>query len=200
MGERERVTRVFLWIAVLVGGPLVGAKLFDLLVLAGAWSAHAPESLTMMPYGKAWPVDTGVFFIPFSAAMLIGGFGALIAGWKTPWRYRWLLCVPSVGILVLLLLTVMEFWPMNAALYYHGVHSSKDTITDAQSVAMAQRWIQLDWVRVAGAAAAFVAALRALTHPWPTAIVAKDSAVVRLALAFILAAIVMFVVWFVSNI
>jgi hypothetical protein len=200
MGERERVTRVFLWIAVLVGGPLVGAKLFDLLVLAGAWSAHAPESLTMMPYGKAWPVDTGVFFIPFSAAMLIGGFGALIAGWKTPWRYRWLLCVPSVGILVLLLLTVVEFWPMNAALYYHGVHSAKDTITDAQSVAMAQRWIQLDWVRVAGAAAAFVAALRALTHPWPTATAAKNPAVVRLALAFILTAVVVFVVWFVSNI
>lgn len=200
MGERERVTRVFLWIAILVGGPLVGAKLFDLLVLAGAWSAHPPESLTLMPYGKAWPLDTGVFFIPFLAAMLISGFGALIAGWKTPWRYRWLLCVPSVGILVLLLLTVMEFWPMNAALYYHGAHSAKDTITDAQSVAMAHRWIQLDWVRVAGAAAAFVAALRALTHPWPTSMVAKDPAAVRLVLAFTVGAVFAFVVWFVLNI
>lgn len=75
----------------------------------------------MMPYGKAWPVDTGVFFIPFSAAMLIAGFGALTAGWKTPWRYRWLLCVPSIGILVLLVLTVMAFWPMNSALFYHGI-------------------------------------------------------------------------------
>lgn len=200
MRNRERMTRVFLWVAVLVGGPLVGAKLFDLLVLAGAWSAHAPQSLAMMPYGKAWPVDTGVFFIPFSAAMLIGGFGALIAGWKTPWQYRWLLCVPSVGILVLLVLTVVEFWPMNAALYYHGVHSAKDTITDAQSVVMARRWVQLDWVRVAGAAAAFVAALCALTRPWPAAVVAKDPPAVRLALAFILAAVVVFAIWFVSNI
>jgi len=199
MGKRERVTRVFLWIAVLVGGPLAGAKLFDLLVLAGAWSAHAPQSLTMMPYGKAWPVDTGVFFIPFSAAMLISGFGALIAGWNTPWRYRWLLCVPSVGILVLLVLTVVEFWPMNAALYYHGVHSARDTITDAQSVAMARRWVQLDWVRVAGAAAAFVAALRALTGPWPTVVVAENPPVVRFALACILAVVVVFVVWFVLN-
>lgn len=75
-------------------------------------------------YGKAWPVDTGVFFIRFSAAVLIAGFGALTAGWKTPWRYRWLLCVPSIGILVLLTLTVLEFWPMNAALFYHGVGSA----------------------------------------------------------------------------
>jgi hypothetical protein len=200
MGRRERVTRVFLWIAVLVGGPLVGAKLFDLLVLAGAWSAHAPQSLAMMPYGKAWPVDTGVFFIPFSAAMLIGGFGALVTGWRTPWQYRWLLCVPSVGILLLLVLTVVEFWPMNAALYYHGVHSAKDTITDAQSIAMARRWVELDWVRLAGATAAFVAALHALTRPWPTAVAAKDPPVVRLVLALILSAVAMFVVWFVSNI
>jgi hypothetical protein len=73
------------------------------------------------------------------------------AGWKTPWRYRWLLCVPSVGILVLLILTVVSFWPMNAALWYHGIGSPRDTITDAQSIAMAQQWVRLDWVRVAGA-------------------------------------------------
>src|SRR4051812_33425161 len=77
MTNRKSITRAFLWLAALVGGPLVGAKLFDLLVLAGAWSAHPPQSLAMMPYGKAWPVDTGFFFIPFSAAMLIAGFGAL---------------------------------------------------------------------------------------------------------------------------
>jgi hypothetical protein len=94
----------------------------------------------------------------------------------------------------------MEFWPMNAVLYYHGVHSAKDTITDAQSVALAQRWVQLDWVRVAGAVAAFVAALRALTRPWPAAVMTKDPPVLRFALACILIAVVVFVVWFVSNI
>lgn len=198
--NRERITKSFLWLAALVGGPLVGAKLFDLLVLAGAWSAHPPASLAMMPYGKAWPVDTGVFFIPFSAAMLIAGFGALTAGWKTPWRYRWLLCLPSIGILVLLVLTVVAFWPMNAALYYHGVGSPKDTITDAQSIAMARRWVQLDWVRVAGATAAFVSALRALTLPWPAEVSAKDPPVVRAILALALAGVVAFIAWFVSNI
>ena len=53
MVSRENIARAFLWLAVLVGGPLLGAKLFDLLVLADACSAHPPASLAMMPYGKA---------------------------------------------------------------------------------------------------------------------------------------------------
>jgi hypothetical protein len=197
---RESATRAFLGLATLVGGALLGAKLFDLLVLAGAWSAHPPQSLTMMPYGQEWPVDTGVFFIPFSATMLIAGFGALIAGWKTPWRYRWLLCVPSIGILVLLILTVVSFWPMNAALWYHGIGSPKDTINDAQSIAMARQWVQLDWVRVAGAAAAFCAALGALTLPWPAEVAPKDSTVVKALLLVALAGIGTFIIWFIANI
>lgn len=196
---RERLTRAFLWLAVLVGGPLLGAKLFDLLVLAKAWSADPPASLAMMPYGKAWPVDTGVFFIPFSALMLVAGFGALIAGWRTPWRYRWLLCLPSVGILLLLILTVVAFWPMNAALYYHGIASPKDTITDAQSIAMARTWVTLDWIRVAGATAAFVAPLRALATPWPSEVAPRDPIAVRLLLAIALAGVAAFVSWFVAN-
>lgn len=200
MTRRENITKAFLWLAVLVGGPLLGAKLFDLIVLAGAWSAHPPHSLAMMPYGKAWPVDTGVFFIPFSAAMLIAAFGALAAGWTTPWRYRWLLCVPSLGILALLALTVIAFWPMNAALWYHGIASPRNTISDAESIAMARQWVELDWVRVAGAAAAFVAALRALTLPWPTEVAPRDSLVVRLLLWAFLAGVAAFVIWFVSNI
>ncbi|VXC87206.1 anthrone oxygenase family protein [Sphingomonas sp. 8AM] len=199
MTSRKTLARAFLWLAVLLGGPLLGAKLFDLLVLAGAWSADPPESLAMMPYGKAWPVDTGVFFIPFSAGVLVAGFGALIAGWRTPWRYRWLLCLPSVGILLLLILTVAAFWPMNAALYYHGIGSPKDTITDAQAIAMARRWVALDWLRVAGATAAFVAPLTALTAPWPQDVAPRDSAIIRIVLALALAGVAGFVIWFVSG-
>jgi hypothetical protein len=198
--RREKITRVFLVLAVLVGGPLLGAKLFDLIVLAGAWSAHPPHSLAMMPYGKSWPVDTGVFFIPFSAAMLIAAFGALIAGWKTPWSYRWLLCVPALGILALLMLTVVAFWPMNAALWYHGIASPKDTITDAESITMARRWVVLDWLRVAGATAAFASALTALILPWPAQVSPRDPTWIRLLLLVALFGVAAFLVWFVMGI
>lgn len=197
---RATVGRGFLWLAVLVAGPLVGAKLFDLVVLAGAWSADPPSSLAMMPYGARWPVDTGVFFIPFSAALLAAAFGALVAGWRTPWRYRWLLCIPSIGIFALLVLTVTAFWPMNAALWRHAIHSPGDSITDAESIAMARQWILLDWARLAGGAAAFVAALRALTLPWPDETAPKDPPLVTAIAALAALGVAAFVIWFVSQI
>jgi hypothetical protein len=51
--------RAFLWLSVLAWGIGVGAKLYDLIVVAGAWSASPPESLSLMPYGAHYPVMPG---------------------------------------------------------------------------------------------------------------------------------------------
>ena len=51
MSLQARLTRIFLWISVIAWGVLLGAKLFDLRVLVGAWSASPPESLSLLPYG-----------------------------------------------------------------------------------------------------------------------------------------------------
>ncbi len=137
--------------------------------------------------------------MPYSAALLIAAFGALAAGWRTPWNYRWLLCVPSVGMLALLILTVVEFWPMNAALWRHATDAPNSALTEAEAAQMALRWVQLDWIRVAGGAAAFVVALRALTVPWPTQIPPRDPLMVRIGLAAALFGVVAFVVWFIAS-
>ena len=55
--SRERLTRAFLWLSVIGWGIGMGAKLFDLLVLAGAWSAAPPASFALLPYGP--PVADG---------------------------------------------------------------------------------------------------------------------------------------------
>ena len=99
MPWRARLTRMLLWISVLAWGILLGGKLFDLRVLAGAWSAAPPESLSLLPYGPRFPVDTGDYFFPSSVALLVCSFGVLIAGWKTPPRYRVWLVLPAVMIL-----------------------------------------------------------------------------------------------------
>lgn len=117
MSLRARVTRILLWISVLAWGVLVGGKLFDLRVLAGAWSASPPESLSLLPYGKNYPVDTGEYFFPSSVALLICSFGALIVGWNTPPRFRLLLAIPALVMLVMLAFTITWFWPRNAALW-----------------------------------------------------------------------------------
>src|SRR5438552_18963509 len=88
---RVPLLRAFLWLSVLACGIVPGAKLYDLIVVAGAWSANPPESLSLMPYGARFPVGPGQFFTPTSAATLVGAIGALICGWRTPASYRaWL--------------------------------------------------------------------------------------------------------------
>jgi len=63
---RFRLMRFFLWMSVLGWGLGLGGKLFDLLVVAGAWSASPPASLALLPYGPRYPMNPGDFFQPLS--------------------------------------------------------------------------------------------------------------------------------------
>jgi hypothetical protein len=88
MTGQARMTRGLLWVSVVVWGLLVGGKMFDHMVLVGAWSANPPESLSRLPYGERFPVDTGDYFFPSSVAPLLCSCGLFISGWRTPPRYR----------------------------------------------------------------------------------------------------------------
>jgi len=62
-------------------------------------SAVTKPQASFNPYGPRWPVDTGEFFIPSSATLLMATLGALIAGWRTPAPYRvWL--VVSLAMMI----------------------------------------------------------------------------------------------------
>lgn len=198
MHWRIRVTRAFLWIAVLSGAVVLGAKLFDLRVLAGAWSASPPESLAMLPYGPRWPVDTGEFFIPSSAALLLSSLGAVVAGWKTrPW-YRALLLIPLAIVLGTLMFTVLWFWPANRALWHVAINAA-DAMTDReQIISLTRRWIGYDWLRVTLASIGLVCSIRALSMPFPDPdpTAAPPSLVLKVVYALGLASVVAFVAYF----
>jgi len=165
--SRGRITRMFLWISVLAWGVLVGGKLFDLRVLVGAWSASPPESLSLLPYGPRFPVDTGDYFFPSSVALLVCSVGGLIAGWSTPSRFRTLLAVPAVMLLVTLVFTVLWFWPANAALWavaQDAPHAIQDPTEVARQVT---QWVMFDWLRVAVGMVGFVCSIRAISVPFP---------------------------------
>lgn len=185
---------------VLTSGPLLGAKLFDLVVLVGAWSAAPPESLRLLPYGQAWPVDTGDFFIPFSGLSLLASFAATLAGWRTDWSYRGLLVLPLALTLVALVVTVTLFWPLNAGLWYGSQGREGWPNDPALLTAMAREWVQLDWIRVAIAAAAFVAAARLLAMPVPAPRVKADPPAVRITVAILALGVVGFLAYFISGI
>jgi hypothetical protein len=197
---RERLTRFFLWVSVLAWGVLLGAKLFDLRVLVGAWSASPPQSLSLLPYGPQYPVDTGEFFIPSSAALLVAAFGGLISGWKTPWKYRVGLMMSAAMILASLVFTVFAFWPRNAALWQvakgaPAAMKDRDAITQ-----MVREWVRYDWVRVAMATLGFVSSVRAISIPFPPLIAAGPTPlVVKLMYAAGIGAVALFIAYFLSN-
>jgi anthrone oxygenase-like protein len=164
---RGRLTRIFLWLSVLAWGTLIGAKLYDLVVLAGAWSAAPPESLTLMPYGPRFPIDPGRFFAPVSVTTVLATFGALISGWNTPWRYRAWLAVSALSILAVWIFTVVAFWPRNEMLYAAASHAVLSMTDRAELVRQAHLWVTYDWCRIAMMTAGFVSAVRAISVPIP---------------------------------
>lgn len=197
---QQKWTRAFLWISVIAWGLLVGAKLFDLRVLVGAWSASPPESLSLLPYGARWPVDTGEFFIPSSAALLLATLGALMAGWRTPVRYRACLALSLVMIFGVLILTVTEFWPRNAALW-RVARGASNALHDRDAIIrMVHEWVFLDWVRVAMGTVGLLASIKAISVPFPPlAQPIATSLQTKLAYGAGIAAVLAFVVYFVSK-
>jgi hypothetical protein len=165
---RVQLTRIFLWLSVLAWGTLIGAKLYDLVVLAGAWSAAPPESLALMPYGPRFPVDPGRFFAPVSATTMLAAFAALISGWNTPSKYRAWLAVSALSILAVWIFTVVAFWSLNGVLYAGASNAALSMTERAELVRQAHLWITYDWCRIALMTAGFVSAVKAISAPIPT--------------------------------
>ena len=165
MTTRLRLMRAFLWIAVLAWGIGAGAKLYDLIVVAGAWSAAPPESLSLMPYGARFPVIPGQFFAPTSGATLVGAIGALICGWRTPASYRAWLWSSAILILGLWVFTMVAFWPSNHALFAAASAPPLSPEAHAELFRRAHQWIIFDWCRVAMMLGGFVSAVRAISIP-----------------------------------
>ena len=160
---RLQLMRIFLWMSVLGWGIGLGAKLFDLLVVAGAWSAAPPESFALLPYGPRFPMNPGDFFQPLSAVMVLGILGALISGWKAPAQLRWWLWIPVIMFLIIWAITPTVFWPMIHQLY--GTAIGKIAASDAESIQLARRWIICDWLRVGLIAVGFISSVRAISTP-----------------------------------
>src|SRR5439155_16453523 len=163
MTTRFRLMRAFLWIAVLAWGIGAGAKLYDLIVVAGAWSAAPPESLSLMPYGARFPVNPGQFFLPTSGATLVGAIGALICGWRSAASYRIWLLSSAILILALWVFTITAFWPSNHALFAAASAPPSTDEGRAELIRRGHEWIVFDWCRVAIMLGGFISSVRAIS-------------------------------------
>ncbi|MEP7066588.1 MAG: DUF1772 domain-containing protein [Gemmatimonadota bacterium] len=164
---RARMTRMLLWVSVVAWGILLGGKLFDPVVLVGAWSANPPESLSLLPYGPRFPIDTGDYFFPSSVALLVCSFALFASGWRTPLRYRLCLFLPPLMLLVILIFTIRWFWPANTALW-HVALGATDAMQDRHAIAtMIHQWVAFDWIRIAAGLLAFLLCIAAISVPFP---------------------------------
>jgi hypothetical protein len=162
---RLPLMRAFLWICVLTLGIGLGARLFNLIVLAGAWSASPPASLALFPYSSHFPVNPGDFFEVLALPTLVGVLGALISGWNAPFNYRVWLWLPVIMFVSLWVLTITMFWPMNHEL--SRVVSGSIVRSQAELIRLVQRWETYDWLRVAMLALGFASSVRAISLPVP---------------------------------
>jgi hypothetical protein len=160
---RFKLMRTFLWVSIVGWGIGLGAKLFDLLVVARAWGASPPESLALMPYGSRFPMNPGDFFQPLSALMVVGILGALVSGWKTPPNFRVWLWIPVAAFLVIWAITPTIFWPMIRELY--GSATGEIAGAKPELVALVSRWYYWDSFRTALIAIGFLSSVKAISMP-----------------------------------
>jgi hypothetical protein len=161
MTPRVRALHSFLWISVLAWGIGLGAKLFDLLVVARSWGASPPGSFARLPYGPGYPLNPGGFFQPLSIVMALGIVGALVTGWRQPRQVRLWLWVGTAAFVFIWAITPTVFWPMIDQQY--AIATGRLAASPAEAIALAARWTRWDWFRIGLIAAGFVASVRALT-------------------------------------
>ncbi len=156
---------LFLWVSVIGWAVALGAKLFDLIVVTGAWSASPPRSLAFLPSGPRFRVGAEQFFLPVTFVVVLGAVGALIAGRATPLDYRVWLWWSASPIAGLWLVTIPVMWPLSAVLQDASREASG---ADRVAIARAARWwVICDWIRLVLVATGFVAAIRAVSLPVP---------------------------------
>ncbi len=158
-----RLLSIIIWFCLIFSGVGLGAKLFDLIILAGAWGASPPDSLKHLPYGEFFHLNPGDFFMPVTALLLFGSIAALIVGRKTPINFRKWLVIPVFGVVIISIFTPLIFWPMINELY--AIKTGTVILNSDEMTALVSKWKILDWFRTIFAAMGFVSYIRAISMP-----------------------------------
>lgn len=150
-------TTICLWIAAVTLAVSVGGNLFQAIVIDPVWSASPPESaksFASTPYfGRLKTFHTNPIFAIGLACLLASPFLA----WNSPGMRAWLLAAAGCYLLVTLV-TLLYFWPINNALLVRGGEG-----LDATAAArMARHWLIADRIRYAFRMASFLCMVRAM--------------------------------------
>jgi len=153
-----------LWIFVVGAGFILGAGLYEMLVVVPFWARHAPQSLMDGNPFLRVPVRAGQVFWPVTTPVLgIVALAAFLTSFGMPPKEMiWRLAATGL-FLVVTVVTLAYFRPSIINMVVrHGAGRSGDALA-----AGAKMWVSLNWLRIAAVAASLGMGLRALTLATP---------------------------------
>jgi hypothetical protein len=161
-GKTVRIASFTLWLFVLGTAFILGAGLYEALVVVPFWSADAPASLAEGNPLLKVPIRSGQVFWPFfTPALGVIALLALVTGFGTPSRhFVWRLAATGL-LLIVSIVTLVYFRPTIISMVIdHGAGRTPEALRE-----QASRWVALNWVRVLAVAASLAMGVRALLLP-----------------------------------
>ena len=158
------IAAVAMWLFVIGTSLILGAGLYEALVVVPFWSAGAPGSLAEGNPLLQVQVRAGyAFWQYFTPALSLSALLALLTSfWAPPRQVPWRLA--ATGLLLLVsVATLVYFRPTVIGIVaHHGAGLTPEAL-----VSEARRWVALNWVRDIAVAASVVMGIRALLLSLP---------------------------------
>ena len=159
MTVRNRIAEIALWVFVVSLGILIGATVFEALVITPLWAGSPPESVRGWNENPRYAIEGGIFFGLIAPALLLSSLASLIAGWKMPRKRRKWLVAAVICTFIGFVATGLFFVPiLRETIFTRGAG-----LSDAEIVEKVNSWVTYNWWRMAIQTVGWLAALRALS-------------------------------------
>jgi hypothetical protein len=134
-----------------------GAGMYEILVVHPAWSRNVPESSAGFAGSAVGRMNIAVFWAPVTPLYTLSGLGALAVALSTGIRDVPLILSAACAVFILVW-TLAYFRPTIHRLLQDGGGNTPAARLQSE----AQRWVRLNWIRVALVAISWWGALTAL--------------------------------------
>jgi hypothetical protein len=153
----SRLPGLLLWLFVINLGIAFGAGLYEARILVPQWLSGSPEAGYVWNAEAARQADTGLRFWVYATTVPLSllTLGNLVAAWRVPGALGNWWMAAGMAALVDRVSTFAYFIPTMIGLMH------RESLSQAEAVALATQWGQLDQLRLAAILVAWLSALKA---------------------------------------